>query len=332
MTRSILLAGDARQALVNIPDASVDCIITSPPYYGHRDYHIPPSTFGDHPNCRHQWLPPMRSRGQSGGLSGSTLTGTQPGAERRPTWESTFCSACGSWCGNLGLEPTPELFIEHLADICDQLLRVLAHDGTFWLNIADSYAGTIKSAIPKVYPQHIKALAQPQGFQHPKNLIGVPWKLIAKLQQQGWILRTDVIWHRRNAPPQSQTDRPSRSHEYIFLLSKSHTYRYNNTAVPEYAQNGAARNLRTIWDIPVVSFPNSHTAPFPETLPKMMLLASSSPGHTVLDPFSGSGTTGAVAVSNGRNFIGIEPHIGYLKESRLRIADAYPYHSKDCNT
>ena len=206
---------------------------------------------------------------------------------------------------------------------------MLANDGTFWLNIADSYAGTVRSAIPEQYPTHIRTLAQNNVFQDPKQLLGVPWTLIAELQKQGWILRTDIIWHRRNAPPQSPPDRPSRSHEYLFLLAKSHTYRYNTAAAPEFSADGTSRNLRTVWDIPTAAFPNSHIAPFPETLATIPLLASTEPGHTVLDPFSGSGTTGAVAIAHGRAFIGIESNMEYLHDSRHRINDAQPYLRKD---
>ena len=323
------MAGDARQALQHIADGTIDCIITSPPYYGQRDYALEPTTFGQTPGCQHEWLPPIKSRGQSGGLTGSTLTGTPPGTERRPTWESTFCANCGAWRGSLGLEPTPHLFIQHLADICLELRRVLAYDGTFWLNIPDSYAGTVRSSIPDEYPRHIRTLAQNHDFPDAKHLLGTPWVLISQLQQQGWILRTDVIWHRRNTPPQSPPDRPSRNHEYLFLLSRSHTYRYDTTAAPEFSADATTRNRRTVWDVPIVAFPNSHIAPFPETLVEIPLLASTQPGHTVLDPFAGSGTTGAVAVANGRHFIGIESNIQYLIDSRQRIIDAHPYVHKD---
>lgn len=313
-----LIQQPAQYAAMRLANNSIQTIITSPPYHGHRDYDNEPSVFGGIPSCNHDWLPPIRSRGQSGALGGSTLQGAHPGAERRPRWTSTFCRHCGAWLGNLGLEPSHSMYVRHVADILNSLHRPLRADGTLWLNVADSYAATVRSTIPREYPPEIRRSIVGPTQANGKNLLGIPWRIAQELREFGWILRTDVIWYRRNAPPQSAHDRPHRDHEYIFLFSKEPRY--------VYRQPPDARIRRTVWDIPLNPFPGSHIAPFPESLPELPLLASTQPGDVVLDPFSGSGTTGVVALDHNRSYIGFEPHPHYYRESLQRLTDAYINH------
>ncbi len=157
----------------------------------------------------------------------------------------------------------------------------------------------------------------PEGLK-PKDLIGVPWRLAFRLQEAGWYLRTDIIWNKPNAQPESVGDRPSRSHEYVFLLSKSERYRYDVKAVP--GPNG--RRLRTVWDINTQALPGqTNFAVFPPALVRPCVLSATGPGDLVLDPFLGTGTTGVVALELERRFVGIELHTQYVELARKRLAN-----------
>src|SRR3990167_11238778 len=137
-----ILQGDAREVLRGLPERSVHCVVTSPPYWGLRDYGLEPVVWGgaDDGECEHEWGAPIAGRSQSGSLAGSTLEGAPAGTERRPEWASTFCRRCNAWQGSLGLEPTPELFVQHIVEVMREERRVLRDDGTLWLNMGDGYA------------------------------------------------------------------------------------------------------------------------------------------------------------------------------------------------
>ena len=286
-----IINSDALEALRTLPDSCCRTCITSPPYYGLRDY----------------------------------------GAD-----------------GQIGLEDTPDQYIENLARIFREVRRVLNDDGTLWVNIGDSYT--------------------------QKNLNGIPWLLAFALRSDGWYLRSDIIWQKPNAMPESAKDRPTRVHEYIFLLSKSSRYYYDAEAVKEpavgfynaapagsvgtgkpnarrrgnsrtfrgggaythdRAQNNSAsvkreshglapnesgkRNRRSVWTVATRPYKGAHFATYPEELVRPCILAGSRPGDTVLDPFAGSGTTGAVAAQEGRDFIGIEINPDYCEIIRQRL-------------
>jgi DNA modification methylase len=187
-----------------------------------------------------------------------------------------------------------------------------------WLNIGDSYTsgGRTWRAPDKKNP--IRAMSvrppTPDGLK-PKDLIGVPWRLALKLQEAGWFLRADVVWNKPNCQPESVKDRPTRSHEYVFLLSKSEDYYYDNQA--ERGPN--KRNLRTVWDLNTQPFAGAHFATFPTALVKRCLLLTSRPGDLILDPFMGSGTTGEVALHSNRRFLGIELNPSYLELAKGRF-------------
>lgn len=221
--------------------------------------------------------------------------------------------------GQIGMEDDPDEYVASLVRVFDEVRRVLRKDGSLWLNIGDSYTsgGRTWRAPDKKNP--IRAMntrpPTPKGLK-PKELVGIPWRLAFALQASGWYLRSDVIWRKPNAMPESVKDRPTRSHEYLFMLTKSERYYYDRTAVPEI--NG--RNLRTVWDINTQPFPEAHFATFPPELVARCIKMTSKPGDIVLDPFLGSGTVAAVAIQNQRAFVGIELNPEYVGIARRRIS------------
>ena len=256
--------GDCREVLDTLPEQSVHCCVTSPPYWGLRDY--------GHDD-------------------------------------------------QLGLESTPEQYVENMVDVCRKVRRVLRDDGTLWLNLGDCYGAS-------------------------KQLVGIPWRVAFALQADGWYLRSDIIWAKPNPMPESVTDRPTKAHEYVFLLSKSPRYFYDADAVREgwadercgapggtkpaernvggrtdgltrpsqawTAPDGrTGRNRRTVWTVPTAPFPGAHFACFPPKLIEPCIMAGAPLGGMVLDPFLGSGTTGMVAEALGRQWFGIELNPDY---------------------
>lgn len=221
--------------------------------------------------------------------------------------------------GQIGLEDNPHDYITSLVRIFDEVGRVLKDDGTLWLNIGDSYTsgGRTWRAPDKKHP--IRAMTTrpptPQGLK-PKELVGIPWKLAFALQAAGWYLRSDVIWCKPNAMPESVKDRPTRSHEYLFLLTKSERYTYDTNAV----RGANGRNLRTVWDIHTQPLPDVHFATFPVQLVEPCILLTSKPGDIILDPFFGAGTVGVAAIEQCRTFFGIELNPEYVNIAKRRIA------------
>jgi site-specific DNA-methyltransferase (cytosine-N4-specific) len=220
--------------------------------------------------------------------------------------------------GQIGLEDSVFAYIDHLVSVFSQVRRVLKDDGTLWLNIGDSYTsgGRTWRASDKKNP--VRAMdvrpPTPEGLKS-KDLIGVPWLLAFALQRDGWYLRADIVWNKPNCQPESVKDRPTRCHEYLFLLSKSEQYRYESAAVR--GPNG--RNLRTVWDVHTRPYPEAHFATFPTALIDPCIKLGSSPGDIVLDPFIGSGTTGLVALKHDRRFVGIELNPSYLRIAECRL-------------
>ena len=196
-----LYHADARR--IPLPDESVHCVVTSPPYWSLRDYGLEPSVWGGDPDCLHYWgdgvAPPVARSGD--GKSGPK----QLSANRRDRMpRSAFCGECGAWKGTLGLEPTVGLYLEHTVQIFREVWRVLRKDGTCWINMGDSYADKRLGADIK-----------------PKDLVGVPWRVALALQADGWWVRSPVIWDKPNPMPESAIDRPTMSHEYVFMLARS---------------------------------------------------------------------------------------------------------------
>lgn len=256
--------------------------------------------------------------------------------------------------GQIGLEATPDEYVCRMVGVFHELRRVLRDDGVLWLNIGDTYNGSggaggdynkggLKEGQPRYPGHHVNGLK-------PKDLIGIPWMLAFALRADGWWLRSDIIWSKPNPMPESVTDRPTKSHEYLFLLSKRATYYYDADAIREphleehlgryksvFWQEGtkeaagsgrleaaantggfkepnpAGRNARSVWEITTHGYPGAHFATFPEALVEPCILAGSAEGDTVLDPFMGSGTTAWVAKRLGRKAVGIELNEEYLK-------------------
>lgn len=260
---SFVYEGDAKIILPKLEECSVQCCITSPPYWSLRDYEFP---------------------------------------------------------GHIGLEPSVDEFIYKLVEIFAEVKRVLKKDGVLWLNIGDAYTSGDRGyrAPDKKNPARAMSYRPdtPQGLK-PKDLIGLPWRLAFALQKDGWYLRSDVIWYKPNCMPESVKDRPTLSHEYLFLLSKSERYYYDYNAIREDDK----RNRRTVWSIPTQPFTGAHFATFPKSLVKPCILSGSKEGEIVLDPFFGSGTVGVVSEKYRRRYIGIEINPDYVNIAMERIKD-----------
>ena len=220
--------------------------------------------------------------------------------------------------GQIGLEESVHDYVNHLTSVFAQVRRVLKDDGTLWLNIGDSYTSGGRTWSETDKKNHVRAMSvrppTPNGLK-PKDLIGVPWLLAFALQKEGWYLRADIVWNKPNCQPESVKDRPTRSHEYIFLFSKGEHYCYDPKAVR--GPNG--RNLRTVWDLHTKAYPSAHFATFPTKLVEPCIALSSRSLDLVLDPFIGSGTTGVVALKMNRRFVGIELNPEYLQIAEERL-------------
>lgn len=308
-----ILCADAAAGLKTLPPKSVQMCVTSPPYYGLRDY----------------------------------------GAD-----------------GQIGVEQSPEEYIARLTEVFAEVHRVLKDDGTLWLNIADSYAGSGKGPMTlaveangknkDLYDMKSRIYEVPKKWKgvKPKDMIGIPWMLAFALRDFGYYLRSDIIWHKTNCLPESVKDRPSKCYEHIFLLSKSPKYYFDYKAIREPIKDVTAerykrgrsdnskyygkgndllqninrphddysmfdqqyRRKRDVWEVSTNTYKmDEHFAMFPEKLIEPCILAGSRAGDTVLDPFFGSGTTGAVAKRLGREYIGIEINPVFCKKAGLRI-------------
>lgn len=327
-----IVCGDSLEKLRELPEESVHCIITSPPYYGLRDYGTGSWVGGD-ASCDHL----------NGKLSSTKSTLHDNPEKKKMETGMPYAKVCGK-CGaaredrQLGLEDSLDSYVDNLCSIMDECHRVLRKDGTLWLNLGDSYAGSSQSGG-----------TNPKGL-HAKNLLGVPWRIAFELQRRGWILRQDIIWHKPNPMPESVKDRCTKSHEHIFLLAKSGKYYYDAESIKEPAkwdrwgnqtvkkeQPGTAswiepksteelrkmttRNKRDVWTVSTAPFKEAHFATFPEKLIEPCVLAGCPEGGTILDPFSGAATTGLVAIKNNRNYIGIELNPEYVEMAERRLSN-----------
>lgn len=235
--------GDVLQVLADIPSASVQAIVTSPPFWGLRDYGIPPSIWGGARRCAHAWGSGMRSKAKdSRRASMLWSTGGQPGKKTagKAVAQGAFCE-CGAWRGSLGLEPTIALYVEHISELFTELWRVLRPDGTAWVEWGDTYnspnthsgpADKVDWALDRVLDAGANSKGTTRELR-PKNLAGIPWRCALTLQAAGWNLRSEIIWSRPNPMPESAGDRPTKSHSTIFLLTKKPRYFYDAAAVRE---------------------------------------------------------------------------------------------------
>lgn len=322
-----LWQGDVRAVLPTLPSDSVDCVVTSPPYYGLRDYGTAVWEGGD-PACTHVRLSKHSSRGDTG-----HVTMLERGVGAGDAIYKERCGLCGARRidAQIGLEPTPQDYIDTLVQVFREVRRVLKPTGTVWLNLGDTYiGGGGNSARYTAGPNGIddRADARPAESrtatidEHPaKNLLGVPWRVALALQDDGWMLRTEIIWHKTNGMPESVRDRPTRNHEYLFLLTRSARYYYNADAGREAGVEGR-RNYRTVWSLPVARPYHAgarHYAQFPLELPLRCIRAGCPPNGRVLDPFSGVGTTGIAALTLQRHYWGIELNPEYHAVAQQRL-------------
>ena len=266
-----IINADVIDGLRQLDDESVQTVITSPPYWGLRDYGIPPSIWGGDPDCLHGWDAEIVDRTRATpGINGSGLTndGAHQAATARFEMRSRFCTRCGAWEGHLGLEPSYQLYVEHMVLVFREIRRVLRKDGTVWLNLGDTYnagrngghVGGGKQGADARYNGLDRSGVNASNRGHrqvgdsknpnanvpvwgpnrtsgtdlkPKDLVGIPWRVAFALQADGWYLRQDIIWAKPNPMPESTRDRCTKSHEYLFLLSKRERYFYDATAIAE---------------------------------------------------------------------------------------------------
>ncbi|UTN77858.1 site-specific DNA-methyltransferase [Pseudomonas aeruginosa] len=304
--------GDCLDALRAMPDQSFHCCITSPPYFGLRDYGVD---------------------------------------------------------GQIGLEQTPAEFVSRLVEVFREVRRVLRDDGTLWVNMGDSYASIAGGYAPEgsagkhdIVSRNTRGAVRRGHRRNPaeglkqKDLMGIPWRLAFALQDDGWYLRQDIIWHKPNPMPESVRDRCTKAHEYVFMLSKSPRYYYDHEAVKEDAVSdhpsgngfkrderesyknldgtargndeqwtgvGGKRNRRSVWTVPTAGFKGAHFATFPPDLIRPCVLAGAPRGGLVLDPFGGAGTTALVAMQEGRRSVLLELNPEYASIARHRLASAW---------
>jgi DNA modification methylase len=353
-----LYQSDARN--LPIPDNSVDCVVTSPPYWGLRDYGTASWEGGDE-SCDHLGIPYRTRTGFNKRWSGKEFASNKQGSLREPYKGS--CGKCGAVRKDqqLGLEETPEEWVTNLVAVFREVWRVLKPTGTVWLNLGDSYAhpATKPHSKMRLGMEHASSawslreqatMGSLASGLKPKDLVGQPWRVAFALQADGWYLRSDIIWSKPNPMPESVTDRPTKAHEYVFLLTKSPRYYYDADAIREVAQNWgtrdrtngkyhnegtglqphsgltnsnnaeSGRNKRTVWEIPTQPYPEAHFATYPEKLVEPCILAGCPQDGVVLDPFVGSGTTLAVAQRLGRKGIGTDISTEYLQLAEKRIS------------
>ena len=262
---SKIVLGDCRNVLKNLDNEIFQCCVTSPPYWGLRDYGI---------------------------------------------------------IGQIGAEMELQDYINNLVKLFREVRITLKKDGTLWLNIGDSYTSGNRKWRQTDEKNPARAMSYrpptPKGLK-PKDLVGIPWRLAFALQNDGWYLRSDIIWYKPNCQPESVKDRPTQAHEYLFLLSKSPKYFYDYDAIKEPAINGTMRNKRSVWSINTEPYKGSHFATFPPHLIEPCILAGSHENDIILDPFMGSGTVAEVCIQLNRKYYGIEKKEEYLHLANNRI-------------
>ena len=321
-----ILQGNVLDRIKDIEEKSVQCVVTSPPYWGLRDYGTAEWEQGDE-ECDHIEKIPFSG---NTGIRDHRKETTKKEVEGKSIQYKSKCKKCGAIRkdSQLGLEETPEEFIENMVKVFRGVKKALKDDGTLWLNLGDSYSMSSMRGVNSEFKsidqskQGIVGINKkiPNGLK-AKDLIGIPWRVALALQQDGWYLRQDIIWHKPNPMPESVKDRCTKAHEYIFLLSKSPQYYYDSDAIkdkPHYGEEVGA-NKRSVWSINVKGYKEAHFATFPEKLPELCIKAGSKKGDIVLDPFFGSGTTGWVAQRLGREWLGIELNPEFIKIAEKRF-------------
>jgi DNA modification methylase len=341
--------GDCRETMRKWAVAGIKAqtCVTSPPYYGLRDYGTAKWEGGDK-NCDHVGakVNPLKV----GGFTGERLRKEGGSENEKYLSYKKLCPDCNAVRvdSQIGIEETPEEYIKSMVEVFRCVWDVLEDDGTLWLNIGDSYAGNNSQASNNGRAGFGNARERVvnrtgEGLK-TKDLIGIPWMLAFALRADGWYLRQDIIWHKPNPMPESVQDRCTKSHEYIFLLSKSSKYYYDIESIHEqsiYAgddrgsrgdsrrgteansmsgKTGEFRNKRSVWTVTTKPYEGAHFAVFPTDLIEPCILAGAPVGAVVLDPFMGSGTTAQVAQTLGRKYLGCELNPAYQQLQNKRLA------------
>ncbi|MDD4032132.1 MAG: site-specific DNA-methyltransferase [Bacteroidales bacterium] len=261
-----LILGDSLNILPNFSSNSINCIITSPPYWGLRDYEVE---------------------------------------------------------NQIGLECSISDYYKNLINVFSELHRILKDDGTLWLNIGDGYTSGNRKYRAKDKKNVARSISfrpdNPEGLKN-KDLLGIPWHFAFILQELGWYLRCDIIWHKPNAMPESVKDRPYRNHEYLFLFSKSKKYFFQDSGLKT---DGTERKLRSVWTINQTKFNGEHYATFPVELINPCILSTTKEHNTVLDPFCGTSSVGLSCLNNNRKFIGIDINRKYIEISSERLTNQF---------
>jgi len=301
--------------MAELPNESVQMVCTSPPYWGLRKYaDLPDLVWGGDNHCEHEWSVYRRPAGGGHPSQSAQVGATKADVQRIFDGQGAWCRLCGAWKGAYGLEPTPEMYIQHTIEILREIRRVLRKDGVVFWNLGDSYAGSNRGADGKyANPElsrdslEVKPNWDITGLK-PKDLCLIPFRVAIAAQEDGWWVRSVIIWSKPNPMPESVTDRPTESHEYILMLTKSARYYWDAEAVREpheskgetrrliggkpsneryseasdygvstgtrMGQNPAGRNIRTVWEFPTQPYPEAHFAVFPEKLPELCIKAA----------------------------------------------------------
>ena len=357
-----ILCGDTIDVMQTLPDNSVNCCVTSPPYFSQRDYQTATWLGGD-ASCNHVRDNKITDKNTTGHKAMSSV-GVGDGIYKN------VCKKCGAIREDkqIGLEGSPEEYVAKLVRVFAEVYRVLRDDGTLFLNLGDTYCGSGRGdSSSKIQKSNKGTDGMPKGLlpagMKKKDLMGIPWMVAFALRGFGWYLRQDIIWCKNNPLPESVKDRCTKSHEYIFLLSKSPKYYYDADAINEpvkqvsfdRAKRGVSknhknlhipgqsqhsmhkaraygagynmpekRNKRDVWTVPVCGYKEAHLATYPPKLIEPCILAGCPEGGVVIDPFFGAGTTGVVCLNHKRKYVGIELNPEYCKiaERRLVLAQA----------
>jgi len=348
------MIGDCIDSIKSMDDGIIQTCITSPPYFGLRDYQTGTWVGGDE-NCQHK-IGEIRTGQGMAYLGEKFRGGGHKAAEEKPIFAMGQCPHCGAVRVDkqIGIEKTPFEYVNKLVEVFREVRRVLRDDGTLWLNLGDSYSAVRGGGHGYKDGRKNRSERKSAGLVgRPKNLLGIPWKVAFALQDDGWYLRQDIIWHKTNPMPESVKDRCTKAHEYIFLFSKSPRYYFDSDAIKEKAAQNRwggnkpmnvlnskdidgvfsgltrsremmpeKRNKRSVWTVSTKPYKGAHFATFPIDLIEPCILAGSKPGDLILDPFAGSGTVGQAALKHSRRSILCELNPEYEKLIIERIGKA----------
>lgn len=310
---SNIIIGNCLDVLRTMPSDSIDCVVTSPPYWSLRDYQSEPAIWGGDAECEHDWHEHIESARGGVGKNANVGANRDGVANNRghPT-VTQYCHKCGAWKGQLGLEPTPFEYIEHLLMIFDEVKRVLKPTGACWVNIGDTYNGAKngKVSTDTFHKETVEGIGK-------KSLVQIPSRFAIGMTDHGWILRNEIIWHKPNVMPQSMKDRFTVDFEKMYFFTKEPTYYF----VQQKEQSaGSERNMRTTWSISTQASSEDHCAMFPQKLVEIPIMSTCQKGGTVLDIFCGSGTTLEWCFMHNIEAIGIEinPKFKPIIEKRMR--------------